>query len=88
MRGAAHAVRRCEGIYYPQRRMVIVVFAYLCWRNQNQIEMETKTTQRFYQFRGDKMMDTFGIKPVKQCSFLEEWLNAYTNLTDFEDQTL
>jgi hypothetical protein len=50
--------------------------------------METKPTQRFYQFRGDKMMDTFGIRPVKQCSFLEEWLNAYTNLTDFEDQTL
>jgi hypothetical protein len=68
--------------------MVIVVFAYLCWRNQNQIEMETKATQRFYQFRGDKMMDTFGIKPVEQCSFLEEWLDAYTNLTDFEDQTL
>ena len=47
-----------------------------------------KITQRFYQFRGDKMLDTFGIRSVKKCAMLDDWLNTNDSLTGFEDQTL
>jgi hypothetical protein len=47
-----------------------------------------KTTTKFYQFRGDKMINTFGIINVEDCTVLNDWLKAHYILSDFEDMVL
>ncbi len=50
--------------------------------------MEKKAAQRFYQFRGDKMMNTFGIIKQTKCLILTEWLSIIANLSDIENSIL
>jgi hypothetical protein len=44
--------------------------------------------EKFYKFRGATVINTFGIKSVKKCKTLENWLNAKETLNDFENMTL
>ena len=48
--------------------------------------MEKKN--QFYKLRGDDVINTFGIKRVKQCKILSDWLDAYYDLDIFELNTL
>jgi hypothetical protein len=50
--------------------------------------MEKKLTQRFYQFRGDKMLNTFNIRKVIKCKILTEWLTVDDTITDIEGSIL
>ncbi len=43
---------------------------------------------KFYKFRGDLMLNTFGIKSIDECKSLKYWLDSTGQLTDFEDATL
>ena len=43
---------------------------------------------RFYKFRADIVINTFGIKRVKQCKILSNWLDAEYDLDIFELNTL
>jgi hypothetical protein len=47
-----------------------------------------KATQKFYQFRSDKVLDIFGIKSVQNCEILNNWLSTNDSVTDFEQKTL
>ena len=42
---------------------------------------------RFYKFRADIVINTFGIKRVKQCKILFNWLDAEYDLDIFELNT-
>lgn len=42
----------------------------------------------FYKFKGDAVINTFGVKRVQQCKVLEHWLQAHYDLDDFELTTL
>jgi hypothetical protein len=42
----------------------------------------------FNKFRGETVINTFGIKRVKQCATLNKWVAAQYVLDDFEDKTL
>lgn len=44
--------------------------------------------EKFYKFRGNVVVNTFGIKIVKKCSTLDNWLDAHEILNDFENMTL
>ena len=59
---------------------------YLCGGNKG-IEEYGKKNQ-FYKLRGDDVINTFGIKRVKQCKILSDWLDAYYDLDIFEINTL
>ena len=50
--------------------------------------MEIKSPQRFYQFRIEKMLDTFGIKKIPKCDNLTEWLSVGEQLSDIENSIL
>ena len=43
---------------------------------------------KFYKFRETTMLNTFKIRTVSTCDALDSWLNASTQLTDFENTTL
>ena len=47
-----------------------------------------KEVVRFYKFRADLMLNTFGIKSVSDCNELAKWMNTQITLTDFEIMTL
>ena len=47
-----------------------------------------KETIKFYKFRETTMLNTFKIRTVSTCTSLDNWLNASTILTDFENTTL
>jgi len=47
-----------------------------------------KKFQRFYQFRGDKIINTFGIRIVEECAILNDWMGAEGVLSDFENMTI
>lgn len=40
--------------------------------------------EKFYQFRDNKVIDTFGIKSVQDCPHLSDWLQVQDSLNDFE----
>lgn len=42
----------------------------------------------FNKFRGETVINTFGIKRIKQCPTLNKWVAAQYILDDFEDKTL
>ncbi len=44
--------------------------------------------ENFYKFRGETVINTFGIKRVKQCEILSKWMAAQYTLDDFEEKTL
>lgn len=44
--------------------------------------------EKFYQFRGAKVINTFGVRCLNKCESLETWLDAKSSLNDFEMQTL
>ena len=47
-----------------------------------------KTTTNFYKFRGDIVINTFGIKRIQKCDVLNQWLQTQDALDDFELMTL
>ena len=52
--------------------------------------MEKKTEiQKFYKFTSSAIIDTFGIKTVRNCAELSHWLNNDgETVDDFEDKIL
>jgi hypothetical protein len=44
--------------------------------------------EKFYQFKGAKVINTFGIRTLHQCENLDNWLDASDILNDFEIMTL
>ena len=52
------------------------------------MEKTEKETINFYKFKGDIVINTFGIKRVQKCKILEEWLEASDELDSFELKTL
>ena len=49
--------------------------------------MEKEITN-FYKFRGDVVINTFGIKQIQKCEVLGQWIQAQNELDDFEVMTL
>jgi hypothetical protein len=44
--------------------------------------------EKFYQLRGDAVINTFVIKRIQNCAALTHWLNVECELDDFEIKTL
>jgi hypothetical protein len=44
--------------------------------------------ESFYKFRGDIVINTFGVKRLQRCDSLNQWLTANYELDDFEQKTL
>ena len=40
--------------------------------------------EKFHQLRSDKVMTTFHVKKIKNCTHLNDWLSAHTELTNIE----
>ena len=45
---------------------------------------QVQNIERFHQLRSEKVMVTFHVKKTKNCTHLNEWLSAQTELTNIE----
>jgi hypothetical protein len=44
--------------------------------------------QKFYKFREQDMLNTFGIQTISECEELNSWIDTNDSISDFEDKVL